>query len=260
MSDLHSRFFGFWHTMLPDMFAGFWEDLMFSQPYASITGQLPGGVDIFKTDRPGKLTWNCSRLGTSLGSDFNWEPKNRLSGARHLLKLEARDASSSGPMPALSARLLQICFWKRMVFLSGYSFTPHFSAFVSALSCSGLPGFCSHSPDEAWQTCKREREGWCHLSLSSCTCFLVFGIWYFLNERDFDCHLPQFLVINDNMAVLIQVTLLIAIFPWKTPPGASTVLASSLDGEMWYGLTGYTFKEKGSKGMLKRNIPDLYNH
>lgn len=186
MSDLHSRFFGFWHTMLHDMFAGLWEDLMFSQPCASITGQLPGGVDIFKTDRPGKLTWNCKRLGTSLGSDFNWESKNKLPGARHLFKLEARGASSSGPTSAPSARHLQACFWERMVFLSSYSFAPHFSAFYVCSVVLWVPGFCFHSPAAAQQLCKREREGWCHLFLSSCRCFLVFGIWYFLNDRDFD--------------------------------------------------------------------------
>lgn len=185
MADLHSRFFGFWHTMLHDLFAGFWKDLMFSQPCASITGQLPGGVDIFKTDRPGKLTWNCNRLGTGLGSDFNWEPKNRLPGARHLLKLEARGASSSGPTSAPSARHLQACFWERMVFLSSYSFAPHFSAFMSALLCSGCLASVSTLQLQRNRYAK-EKEGWCHLFLSSCRCFLVFGIWYFLNGRDFD--------------------------------------------------------------------------
>lgn len=176
MSDFHSRFYGFWRTMLHDMFAGFWEDLMFSQPCASIPGQLPG-VDIFKMDRPGKLTWNSGRLGTSLGSDFNWEPNNRLPGARHLLKLEARDASSSGPMPAPTARHLQVCFWERMVFLSSQSFTPHFSASVSALSCSG----CLPSVPTLQLQHDRHAKERCHLFLSSCRCFLVFRDLVFSN-------------------------------------------------------------------------------
>lgn len=57
--------------------------------------------------------------------------------------------------------------------------------FMSALLCSGCLASVSTLQLQRNRYAK-EKEGWCHLFLSSCRCFLVFGIWYFLNGRDFD--------------------------------------------------------------------------